>query len=409
MLKTRERASWEIKEKILFAIASVLAFVSMVYLFWAQSIKLNGLYYSDFMGHISRALANGGSGYSLEGKLVVFFNQITNGSTIGISVFLALVVIATPVAVAFLLSQIDLTDKEYLKTGQKYWIGLWSIFAGPIVIPCIWNWFYKNAMNINAWHNSTSMEMRLFSVLALALYFRIQHYSFDQEKQIKLLDWLVFSLSLLISTWFKPSFFVGFAPVMLLWLMIDFFRSLKDGQKIRKIFIFGLAAIPAGCMAILQYMKLYGSREDVSLAISESQNVGLYLTRLGMFIIIPLLVFLFNRKKIQKDYREGNRSYYQVALLWAIEIMYHFFLTEVGRKGGNLGWGARIGNYLLLLFSLRLFCLNINHIWKKRKEGLVIQKYEMVYLIGVGFMFLWQLGDGIYYYGHLLSGGTYLI
>ena len=379
----------------------------MVYLFWAQSIKLNGQYQSDFMVHINRALQNGGTGYSLEGKLVVFLNQITNGSTIGISVFLAFVVVITPIAVAFLLSQIDFQDSVKLRKEQKCWIGLWSVFTGPLVIPYLWNWFYKNTMNINAWHNSTSMEMRLFSVLALAFYFRIQHYYMDHIKQIKPFDWLCFSLSLLISTWFKPSFFVGFAPTMLLWLIIDFCKNPKEGKTIGKLVLFGLAAIPAGCMAVLQYMKLYGFSEDVSLAIKETQDIGLYMTRLGLFIIVPLLIFIFNRKGIQRDYLNGNRSYYQVVLLWAIEILYHFTLTEVGREGGNFGWGARIGNYMLMIQSVRYFCIDIKKAWIKKKRGWIIQKHEKVYLGMVGILLLWQFSCGIYYYCLLMTGVYY--
>ena len=90
MLHTRKNRKRESREKILYFFVSTLAFASMVYLFWAQSIKLNGQYQSDFMVHINRALQNGGTGYSLEGKLVVFLNQITNGSTIGYLFFLHL-------------------------------------------------------------------------------------------------------------------------------------------------------------------------------------------------------------------------------------------------------------------------------------------------------------------------------
>lgn len=407
--KKAENSKRKISEWALPVAVSLIAFVSMVYLFWAQSIKLNGLYYSDFMGHITRAIRNGGSGYSLEGKIVVLLNNLTDGNTVGISIVLAIMVIATPAAIAYMLSQVSQRDiRGDLSVKQKYWIGLWSIFTGPLVVPYLWNWFYKNTMNINAWHNSTYMEMRLFSVTALALYFRIQQYYLDQDKKIRFQDWLFLALSLLISTWFKPSFFIGFAPVMLLWLLIDFIRHRKEGRTIRKIVIFGLAAIPAGCMAILQYMKLYGFREDVSLAIKETQNVGLYLTRLGLFVLIPLIIYFFNRTTIKTEYKNGNRSYYQVLLLWAIEILMHFSLTEIGRNGGNFGWGARIGNFLLMVFSMRLFWLNIKHAWQARGRGSAIRTIERIYLWSVGILLTWQLGCGLYYYYLLMTGKDYL-
>ena len=313
-------------------------FAATIYLFWAQSIELNGKYRSDLSIHITRALASGGTGYSLEGKFTVFFTRLFNGSTIGFAVFLAVVVTITPFAVELFLSEMDRLDRD-VKTGsiRNRYIGLWSIFAAPLVIPYIWFWFYRNTMSINAWHNSTSMEMRLVSVLAMAFYLRIQA-KVNLEGYIRFRDWLLLAITLFISTWFKPSFFIGFAPVMAIWLLYDLLGHRTDIDYLKKLFFFGCAAVPAGCMVILQYWKLYGSRDDVSLSINGDQDHTLYAIRVGLFLIIPIVVLIYNRKKIVKDYRDGNRAYIQIWMIWILEIMYHQLLTEVGR---TLYWPSR--------------------------------------------------------------------
>lgn len=388
---------------------SLVAFAMMTYLFWAQSIELNGKYASDLYTHITRALASGGTGYSLEGKFVVFFDRLFNGSTIGFAAFLSFIVISTPFAVGLFLSEIDRLDKD-IKVGsiRNHYVGLWSIFTAPLVIPYIWFWFYSNTMNINAWHNSTSMEMRLFSVLAAALYLRIQS-KVNSEGDIRLRDWLLLAVTLFISTWFKPSFFIGFAPVMAIWLLHDLLSHRTDIDYIKKLFFFGCAVLPAGCMVILQYWKLYGSRDDVKLSINGDEDHILYAIRVGLFLIIPIIVYIHNRKKIGKDYRDGNRAYVQIWMIWVLEIVYHQLLTEVGRSGGNFGWGVRIGNYLVMIVSVRLFWQNALQAKQNKLNGMTLRKKDILYLSTVGFLLIWEFGCGIYYFLHILVGGSYKI
>ena len=391
-----------------FFIVSVLAFISMLFLFYAQSIRLNNQYDSDFFEHIEKALKSGGTGYSLNGKIIVWLNSVFSGNTLGISLFLALVVSITPLAVAFMLSQIDSMSNGCLRQEQLQWIGLWSIFTGPIVIPCLWPWFYKNTMNINAWHNSTSMEMRLFSVLAFAFYIRVQH-QYLSKKHIQLKDWIGLTVCLLLSAWFKPSFFVGFAPIMAIELLLDLKKRIKKKGELKNVILLGLSAVPAGIMVILQYMKLYGWREDVSLSINNSQDLGLFFTRIGLFLIIPIIVLLYNRRMIIENYRKGDRLYFQILGLWLFEVIYHLLLTEVGRSGGNFGWGVRIGNFFLAVISLKMFCNNLMVAIETVNAGEKVAKKDLVYICLTGFLFIWQFGCGIWYYIHLLLGGSFYI
>lgn len=393
----------------LYMIFSLMAFFLMTYLFWAQSIKLNEKYRSDLYTHITRALASGGRGYSLEGKLVVIFDKLFHGSTIGFAAFLSFIVIITPFAVGFFLAAMDCSDKD-VKTGsiRNHYIGLWSIFAAPLVIPYIWYRFYKNTMNINTWHNSTSMEMRLFSILAMAFYLRIQS-KVNSEGKIRVGDWLLLAASLLISTWFKPSFFIGFAPVMAIWLLHDLLSRRTDIDYIKKIVCLGCSALPAGVMVILQYWKLYGSREDVSISINRDSERTLFVISLGIFLIIPIIVFIYNRKKIAKDYRDGNRAYIQIWMIWFFEIIYHQLLAEVGRSGGNFGWGLKIANYLVMIVSVRLFWQNALQAKQNKLNGMMLRKKDILYLGTIGFLLIWEFGWGIYYFLYLLVGGNYYI
>ena len=250
--------------------------------------------------------------------------------------------------------------------------------------------------------------MRLFSVMALCLYFVIQE-GLLNGKNIRLTYWSAFAACLFAATWFKPSYFVGFAPVMVIWLLIDLVKSRGDLTKIRNLFFFGCACIPAGLMVILQYWKLYGSREDVSVVLNTAQDSLRNNIRTGLFLILPVIIFLYNRKKVVSEYKKGNRAYVQIMVLWVIEWLYGRIFTEEGRTGGNFGWGVRMANYLVVAVCVRLFWINLLDVLQKRKDGQALTKAECIYVIGIGAVLLWEMVCGSFYFLWLLTGRSYWI
>ena len=383
----------------------------MAFLFSAQALRIKGKYLSDLDVHLSHAIESSGSGYSLESTLTVLiyriFGKNATACMIGFSLLLALMVVLTPLAVASLLSFLDRTEKGTpLGVTRNRFIGLFSIYIAPLMIPVVWFWFYNNNCNINAWHNSTYMEMRLFSVMALCLYFVIQE-GLLNGKNIRLTYWSAFAACLFAATWFKPSYFVGFAPVMVIWLLIDLVKSRGDLTKIRNLFFFGCACIPAGLMVILQYWKLYGSREDVSVVLNTAQDSLRNNIRTGLFLILPVIIFLYNRKKVVSEYKKGNRAYVQIMVLWVIEWLYGRIFTEEGRTGGNFGWGVRMANYLVVAVCVRLFWINLLDVLQKRKDGQALTKAECIYVIGIGAVLLWEMVCGSFYFLWLLTGRSY--
>lgn len=397
--------------RIILGVLLLIAFLAMGFLFYMQSDPEPGCYKSDFKVHIQSALGNGGSGYSLEGLLVILLDRVCDGSTIGISLLLSLFVVLTVLAVGALLGEIDRDDPlSRLGRERGNWIGLWSVFAAPLVIPHFWFWFYKNAMNINAWHNSTYMEMRLFSVLSLVFFVRIQRSYLSEKGRTGAADYLAFSVTLLFSTWFKPSFFVGFAPMMAIWLLLDLISNRKRKGCFRQVVLFGLTVIPSCCILALQYWKLYGSRENTQVVISTADTMNnVYMIRLGLFLAIPLLILLYNRRKVISDYKNGNRLFVQVWVIWAFELLYHLIFAESGRSGGNFGWGVRIGNYLVAVLCVRLFWCNVLQYMEKKKSGLAIMFHEKLYLLAIAGALLWELACGLLYFVWLLTGRHYMI
>ena len=122
---------------------------------------------------------------------------------------------------------------------------------------------------------------------------------------------------------------------------------------------------------------------------------------------MPLTISFYNRKKIVRDFKNGNRSYVQIWIIWLLEVLYHQVFAEVGRSGGNFGWGVRIGNYLVTLVSVRLFLCNAIESVNKKKNGEEIGAWNRSYLYIISFVMIWEFGCGIYYFCQLLTGRGY--
>ena len=412
MLSKIENFLEKYKDKIFWTLL-VCAYVLAAILFCAQSFRFKGLYLSDLDLHINSALRNGGSGYSMESTLVALIYWLTGKNAVACKIIfpfvLAFVILMTPLAVASLHSFLDRTEEgTSLGVSRNRYVGLFSIYIGPLVLPFIWFWFNTNNYNINAWHNSTFLEMRLFSVISLCLYFVIQA-DLRKGKRIRPSFWLMFTACMFVSTWFKPSFFVGFAPVIAIWILIDMLQSHGKLDKIKDQFLLGCTCIPSGLMVIMQYWKLYGSRENISVVISSEMDDVNDNIRILLFLILPVIIFLFNRKKVISEYKNGNRAYVQIIAMWLFNLLYTKMFVEIEKKKKNIGWGVRLANYIVVIIYLRLFWINLLDLRKKIKEGQTVTTAERVYAIGVGAVLAWEMICGLFYFFWVLIGQGYMI
>ena len=344
-------------EKALFLAAAILVFFSMLYLFYRYASWTAGKdYFSDLPSHIAFATEGSREGdYSL--TLFIFRLICLIGgdySHLLIAVFLATIQLLTIYAVYKLWVQIDVMQENTptIHTERWYrWGGLSLLFVMSIYIPVIYGFFYFGTISAQAWHNSTYMTMRLLSVIALTLYFKIDK---GYLHKLRAPDMISFSLAMILTTWAKPNFLIGFAPVMAINLLIDFIHNIKDRQKVKRIFIFGLTIMPAALIIAFQTWVLFGESES-----ALKFTFGAFYFHWGNPVLMPLLglafpilVMLYNKGRLYTA-----RWYRSIWLLWLFNFMIFFFLMETGLREshGNMLWGLIFATFLLFAGSFYVF------------------------------------------------------
>ena len=209
--------------------------------------------------------------------------------------------------------------------------------CGPWILPGQTG-MYLGVYNGNIYHNMTVLFSRSFIPLDLLFFFRLWD---SRRERTDKKAWLGLALCLLITTAFKPSFFVAFAPVALALLVWDFVKTRARGFG-REVVI-GLAFLPAAGALLWSYLALFGGE----FAGTESHMVLRQLTpawlgrTLVMYLrglLLPLYCFALQGRR-EKDRREHFGIF---AAVNAAAIAEAVFLAETGFRAndGNLDWGA---------------------------------------------------------------------
>ena len=126
-------------------------------------------------------------------------------------------------------------------------------------------------------------------------------------EKIKFREWITFSFLMFITTWFKPNFILGFAPCMLIIMIIDFVRG--HGKKILNYIVFGSTVFPSVILLLWQQSQLFNKNPGNSLGLSVFKVWGCYARNPIIAIIqslaFPLVVLVFNYKDLMKDKTYG--------------------------------------------------------------------------------------------------------
>lgn len=333
-----------IDEKKLFRViqivSAILLFVLFCSVYWVQVKYCVG----DVYSHLTSALV-GRRGYSLNLPVFYFFAKYTFPNNFGIAVFLAMVTLATVcVGYSFLL----FIDKNFKKNSSP--LALWIIaclmpFIGSIYIPRVYPYFYENTISPIVWHNATVIEMRLFGLISLLYFFKIYY----GENVVKLKEWLIFTLALLVGNAFKPNYMLGFVPIVGLCFLI---QVIKDKSQLKKVITLGIGIIIAALPLFYQWFELYGqggSHPDGGV----SFVLGARLLQVGnpylkiicglSFVIIMLL--LWNRFNLDKetDNTTWEKVFWFINGMWFVNLFLYCFMLEKNdiHSAGNWGWGLK--------------------------------------------------------------------
>ncbi len=368
---------------ILCVCITILYALSLTFLFIEQSLNWTK-YGSDLLTHIQFGLS-GKSSYSLMYILLSFLWQFPHHSFL-VAIFLTalslLSIYLTFILLKYLLPQV--------KKENLYALSLICNMYMPLYIPYFNDYPYLGLLSFNLFHNPTYIAMKPLSILSIILFVRLM----DKYhiKSISFSEWVCFSFSLFITTWFKPNFMFGFAPCMLIIMIVDFFRG--KGKKILNYIVFGTTVFPSLLLMLWQRTQLFDDSNGLGFGFLKvlrlfSKNPCMSLM---LSMAFPLTVLLFNYKSLIKD-----KIYRFSWLFTLVNLSIFAFIHENGvrQADGNLVWGAQLAVGILFTISI---CKFINTIYSKNIRYIIIVSS----VLGMH-VFCW-----INYYIRYLESGVYL-
>ena len=371
-------------QKITVISVLVLIGLATTWLFYNQA---TGKFVSDLTSHIANALNKNSPSYSLTS---IIYNLLYNyvGGKLAIAVFLSIVTILT----------IDVTKKVleyYMKSENEFLIWIYAIllnFAIAIYVPFIYPRWNVGVQEGNEWHNSTYICMKLLGMIALLIYFKIEK---KYLKKIEIPEYILFCLILILVNSVKPNFIVVFAPTMLIFLIIDFFKNIKNKKSIMNIIIFGCAVLISLPVLIFQSCALYGEDSESGIAISFLALLKHY-HKYPVFSIIqsaafPIFIILTNLKAVIKE-----RKYLFIVVLNIVALIEYLFLIETGERAwdANFSWGYSFSLFMAFLISVTIL-YNSEKEERKYKETYFTIGYTLLalhILIGINFFIKLLMG-----------------
>lgn len=256
--------------------------------------------------------------------------------------------------------------------------------------------YYMGVFSPNPFHNATYLAARPFSIVAVFVFVDLldaYEKAFDVRKSI----W--FSMVLLLATMTKPSFtivFCGAAGLIMLYRMFQSrFANLKN-------------TILLGCMFLPTFIDLLYQFSGVFVGTdSKGMETGIgfgffkvwreycsnYAAAIVLMICFPIVVLVFEHHRLRSNtlYRFGWQMY-------GMSLVMFILLYEKGFRAvdANFSWGYMIGGFFLVISSLLVLL----------EETVRAGKKNWRLLVQWG-AFVVHAACGVFYFGMILSGGSY--
>lgn len=408
---------------ILFAVASAVTFI----LFYHQTTGSEALYHSDMKAYIleMQGLESGYSfPYPVFFKLSALINIFTEPE-MAVAIATLILNSGAMVITKLALNHYTLRQLEQGFAKQKWVAGVIislvaislffiSMLYPPqgIYLPGI-KYNYLGVFSANPFHNATYMAARPFAILAFFAYVKLlDSYELGYSGKwrscaksengqktvggVDLIDYVLFSIFLLIATMTKPSFtlvLVGAAGLIMLWRM---FRS-KFKNFIPTIQL-GLCFIPTFIDLLYQYSGVFvpDAGEEGGVGFTFGGIWGLYCDNIPLAICLavgfPLAVLVLNYKEVK------NNTLFRFS--WQIYVMSFlmaFFLGEKGFRWGhfNFSWGYMYGIFFAFVGAVIVLL---------RKMG---EKRKIWWLALQWLPLLWHVVCGLYYFYGISQGQMY--
>ena len=339
-----------------------LVFGALCYrLFLRMAIRYPGAlgnYDSDIPAHIIDGVK--GSGYSLAELIYRFLMQTLHLNQKPVAALISLSVLGT-VWFAWILMKKIAPD---VSPALLHVLSFVCVMENAIFIPALNAHRYLGVQGASCWHNDTYTMMRFAAVPVMLLFFRLRE---SYLKEIRLRDFILFTLALTVTNWFKPNFFIAFAPAMLLVLIGDFAAS--RGKTVLRQILFGIPVLLSMGVLIFQTSQLFINAESAaessgfpigfSIAYILRRNAAHPVCSLLQSAAFPIVVLVMNRRRFRDD-RIWSFSW----LMWAVGLFEYLFLHENGSRmnHGNLSWGYCFCLYFIFVICAAYYCRSVREL-----------------------------------------------
>ncbi len=393
------------KDTIVFLILWGLYSATMLLLFHRQTVHYAGGYESDM------------NSYVLYVQGVHTGNPYAYPFMFWVAKVLALV-LPPAKAVAFAVAVLNALTPLALKLCGYRFLRKWGmeerrigftllLFGGLFVSMLFWPFSepesvhrYVGVFSPNPFHNATYLAARGFSVISFFAFLELLDSLQAKEEPKKYrVTYVMFSVSLLLTTMTKPSFTLGFGVAAAIMVL---FSWLKNGFKEWKKYLWiAVAVVPTLLDLLYQYKGVFSGKDALGAELGvdfrwleawhSATDCVLFAVLLGL--AFPFLVLLCNLRELK-----SNISY---SFTWAMMVANFFLLACLYEKGWrawhmNFAWGYMYGMFYIFFMSLMILWRNT--LQKKQKNGVLALQWVV---------FALHLICGMIYFVGIMNGGTY--
>lgn len=411
-----ERKSRIIDGAVFSVLLAAVSAVTLV-LFYRQTMGAPGHYPSDMKAYILE-MQGLDSGYSF--PYPVFFKlsafiYLFAGAEVSVAIATMLLNSMAIVITKISFNRILLRDDR-----RRWWEGIVisllavslffiSMLYPPrgIYLPGI-NFNYLGVFSPNPFHNATYMAARPFAILAFLWYVKLLPVYEKGIKRKTRLDYILFSVFLLLATMTKPSFTLVMVSTAGLVMLYRLFRS--GFRNFLPAVQLGLTFIPTFLNLLYQYKGVFvpedGAEGGVGFSFGDvwfhvCDNIPLAVCLLVAF---PLLVLVLNFKDLRT-----NTLYRFSWQLFLVSLAETFLLYEKGfrKYDFNFAWGYMYGAFFCHMGSLLLLSQKTRQALEKKDGEEGGKRLQKLFLAAQWLAFLWHLVCGILYFRNFMAGAMY--
>ena len=326
---------------ILLQVGLLISAVTSI-LFFLQILSYQGRYMSDITAHIRQALYM--DNYSIIFLLMKWVMAYTRYTMYSVALLFGMTI-----GCAFICCTVFMERRFGIGRYMSMAASFCLVPLTNIYIPGLFERFYLGSLISQPWHNITYSAMRPLAVLTM-LFFGPLHEIYRKEKRIAWKYWILTAVMLVLATSIKPNFLMGFAPALLVFLLIDFFGR---RNTFKNEFLLGCVVLPAIAVLPIQAGMLFGGGNGIIFAPSIfffRDGPMLFVMRFVASLPLAVLVYIHNRHRLENG--AGVAAWTHV-----IAVLEGMFIMEDGprQEHGNFLWGLYIAGFILYMYVYSMF------------------------------------------------------